>query len=221
MVGFNLGVAHYRDALGGQDPDNAGIIALEDLGTHLLSIHDFQSTMLLALGILFSVLAFYDGFGMDDPYPGYGAVSRKWEEACEEFQQVKKGEVSTLGVLKDQKISRLRGEIDYLANMYSRLPDELQRRRSLATRWEHDMERLQRAANTMVATYREANRRARSSPAPAHFGLPVSMALPDNPVRENLDNGNRPSLEVISDAPTRITREYEAAINGLPTLEEL
>jgi hypothetical protein len=73
----------------------------------------------------------------------------------------------------------------------------------------------------MVATYREANRRARSSPAPAHFGLPVSMALPDNPVRENLDNGNRPSLEVISDAPTRITREYEAAINGLPTLEEL
>jgi hypothetical protein len=221
MLTFNLGVAHYRDALGGQDPDTAGVTALEQLRMHPLSVRDFQSTMLLALGILFSALAFYDGFGMDDSYPGYGAVTRKWEEACEEFQEVKKSELLNLSILRDQKTSRIRAEIDYLANMNSRLPDEIQRRRALAARWEHDMERLERAANTMVATYREANRRVRSSTPPAHFGLPLSMARPDNPVSVDLDEGRKQSLEVISDASTAITREYEAAIKSLPTLEEL
>ncbi len=220
MVSLNLGVAHYRDALGGPDPDSAGATALAELRSHPLSVRDFQSIMLLALGILFSAVAFYDGFGMDDSYPGYGAVTRKWEEACEEFQEVKKHQLLTLGILKDQRISRVRGEIDYLANMNSRLPDEIRRQRALAARWEHDVERLERAANTMVATYREANRRARSSPPPAHFGLPLSIARSDNPVRVDLDNG-RKNLEVISDASTAITREYEAATKSLPTLEEL
>ena len=59
---------------------------------------------------------------------------------------------------------------------------------------------------------------ARSSPPPAYFGLPLSIVRPDNPVRVDL---RKPSLEVISDAPTAITREYEAAIESLPTLEEL
>jgi hypothetical protein len=221
MAGFNLGVAHYRDALGGQDPDSAGTTALEELRTHPLSVRDFQSTILLALGILFSAVAFYDGFGMDDSYPGYGAVTRKWEEACEEFQEVKKSQLVTLGLLRDQKLSRVRGEIDYLANMSSRLPDAIQRRRALAARWEHDIDRLERAANTMVSTYREANRRARTSPPPAHFGMPLSLARPDNPARVNPDNGKTPSLEGLSDASAAITREYEVAIKSLPTLEEL
>ncbi len=218
MLIFNLGVAHYRDALGSQDPDNAGTIALENFRTRPLSVRDFQSTILLALGILFSIVALYDGFGMDDSYPGYGPVTRKWEAACEDFQEVTKTQLLTLATLRDQKIGRIRGEIDYLVNINSRLPDEIQRRRALSARWEHDIERLERAANTMAASYREANRRARSSPPPAYFGLPLSIVRPDNPVRVDL---RKPSLEVISDAPTAITREYEAAIESLPTLEEL
>ena len=87
MLIFNLGVAHYRDALGSQDPDNAGTIALENFRTRPLSVRDFQSTILLALGILFSIVALYDGFGMDDSYLGDGTGHRKWEAACEDFQK--------------------------------------------------------------------------------------------------------------------------------------
>ncbi len=71
----NLLVAHYRDALGGSDPDNAGAAALATWLTNPvnpLKVSGVQSLWLLGIGIAFTIMGLVDGYLFEDPYPGYG-----------------------------------------------------------------------------------------------------------------------------------------------------
>src|SRR5579875_191613 len=219
-VGFNLGVAHYRDALNSDNPDIAGTVALQDLFSHPWRIRDFQSASLLSMGLVFSLIALCDGFATSDPYPGYEAVTRKWEEASKEFHAARQRAEATLTQRKDDALAAVRSEIDYLPVLESRLRDAGRRRADLAERWEREIERLERAANVLAEIYREANRRARTAPAPAHFDMPLEMPRPDNPVTAVALDGDDPP-EDFGPATAAILREYEAAIQSLLTLEEL
>ncbi len=232
---FNLAVAHYRDALGGPDPDNAGIDAVKLFLSNTVAIHDFQSMLLLVLGGVFSAIAFYDGRRMDDPYPGYGPVTRKWEEAGKKFQEARRKEEAALTRLKDDSLARIRQETDYVPSLEGRLRQQIRYLAELAASWEREMENLERAANTLAEIYREANRHARTTPPPAHFGLALKIQRPDNPItRMYVHSDGATAAQITSDlsqtdgaaaqnsAPTAsILHEYVAAIESLPTLEEL
>ena len=105
-LAFNLGVAHYRDALPEDYPSSEEVCyqANEDgvgspeeealclLRTSTFLLSGIKSYWLLAIGLAMCVLAIWDWtFHMDDPYPGYGKRERQrrkkedWLEASRDY----------------------------------------------------------------------------------------------------------------------------------------
>jgi len=117
----NLLVAHYRDALGGSDPDNAGAAALATWLTNPvnpLKVSGVQSLWLLGIGIAFTIMGLVDGYLFEDPYPGYGRFyiehTRRqadyqslYQKSFDELRDVEQKQDSRLADLADEINKRL------------------------------------------------------------------------------------------------------------------
>jgi hypothetical protein len=75
-IALNFGVAHYRDALGGPDPENAATLAWPSLQAQPFHVADINSLLLLVMGISFSVIAMVDGHERTTPTPDMGGSSQ-------------------------------------------------------------------------------------------------------------------------------------------------
>ena len=105
MIIFNLGIAHYRTALVAGETASAFARAIESVRTNPLQIGSYESSMLLIIGVAFSLIAFVDGYGLDDPYPGYGRLARRRDSSLESFREIKAERTETLQKLKDEKLA--------------------------------------------------------------------------------------------------------------------
>lgn len=87
---FNLSVGHirsiYEEGNIGLDsnPWTEGFINFLNSPIGLV---DFTSWVLVFIGILFALIALFDGIRIDDKYPGYGAIVRKLKDVQAELHQ--------------------------------------------------------------------------------------------------------------------------------------
>jgi hypothetical protein len=79
-----LGIAHYRDALV-SGAANAMGLALQSLLTSPFSLQELSSWLLCFVSIAFGVIAVFDGYRTDDPYPGYGKTFRLADDAIQDY----------------------------------------------------------------------------------------------------------------------------------------
>lgn len=84
VLGLALVVAHYREALV-KGLENAESSAFKSLLTTPFNLTEVSSIYLILVGIVFGVIAIFDGYKMDDPYPGYGKEHRKAAEAIQAY----------------------------------------------------------------------------------------------------------------------------------------
>lgn len=175
-IAFNLMVGHYRDALGGPDPDHASIIALNTILAQPFYLASLQSWILFAMGVFFFTIAAADGFKMDDPYPGYGRISRKHEEITRDYMNEKANIVDDLSRTRDQALDSIRTARQNLASHRAELAGVLDQQGKLIHFFEAHENYLNRAVNNLLSVYRNANMRSRTTPVPEHFN--DSYALP-------------------------------------------
>ena len=178
---FNLAVAHYRDALGGDAPQRAAYTALESLLSNPVGIQDFRSWMLFLAGSLFSFAGAYDGLRMDDPYPGYGRIACRQIEIQDLYVEQKQDLMDELQDIRDEAIDKMeaagadiprsRGEYYAVIETRSKLPDVFRRH----------LVYLEQCANELLAQYRTANQKARTTPPPEHFFTDWKTTLPMEP----------------------------------------
>ena len=91
---FNLLVAHYRVQLDKvQDAYDklaeTGKLAFQNLVENTFLIEGFEAWVLLALGLLFAMFAWFEGYLSDDPLREYGHLSREYKEAKNRNTQLK------------------------------------------------------------------------------------------------------------------------------------
>jgi len=120
----NLLVAHYRDALGGSDPDNAGEAALANWLTNPvnpLKVSGVQSLWLLGIGIAFTIMGLVDGYLFEDPYPGYGQFYIEHARRQADYQSLFQNsfdELRDLEQKQDSRLAELADEINKRLNDY-------------------------------------------------------------------------------------------------------
>lgn len=102
-VGF--GIAHFRDALMSEAAEPAKA-AYEALRSGAFP-HDIMSWGLFALSCVFGLIALFDGYVTDDPYPGYGRISRSTQEVVEDYNAELDHLRSELEDLKQEELDRL------------------------------------------------------------------------------------------------------------------
>lgn len=222
LLGLNLAVAHWRDASGAVMTPDAASAAFAAAVAQPFHLRSFQSWGLFLIGGFAGAVAIWEGWNWRDPHPGYGRRAGESEAAVAAFR-----------AQRDYAMERLRGEADAGANrlMEARRTAEtsIAQRPGLAHTAAGLAEDLalyaghvQRACDELATRYREANRRARATPAPAHFDEPLALALtlPALPPLK-APAAPRPIAGRLAQAIDAITEAHAQAARSIPALSEL
>jgi hypothetical protein len=226
-LGLNLALAHYREVAGLLVAD-AGHDVLVRLRTAPLAIADVKSWLFFGLGILCSLIAFADAFLIFDPYPGYGAMEKRRAAAHDAYIRRKNDLIAKLLEIRDDAIEILeeanrdlsirRGEHDTILEGRARLV------RLFAAHQSH----LDRAANALLAVYREADKRARTTPPPPRFAtaymlekFPIENELLETSARDDLRRSIAESQAVLVAQVGAIHTEFEQAFASYREIDDL
>ena len=132
-------------------------------------IADMMSFVLLGIGLLLSLLAFYKGYTFDDRYPGHGAKDRAMRMA----QRVELDRQDTLRQKVKNFLHHRRGEVQaavhepaQLINRAASRTAELQQAQGLLS---SQAGAVQRDFSLVLGAYRDANAAVRATTPPAYF----------------------------------------------------
>lgn len=165
---FNLTVAHYRDLLAEQ-PQHAAAQALQRLAEQPLLLSDLNSWLLFLIGVLFALVAAYDGYKSDDPYPGYGSRQRRMFDIEAYYEAECRRLGAQVADLRRSYLDELTTLSVQVQDLYPHLFHLSEQKRALIERHRHCLNDLIAAGDALIHRYRQANRIARSTPPPAFF----------------------------------------------------
>jgi hypothetical protein len=226
-VGLNLTLAHYREAAGSFVSD-AGQAVLVRLRTDPLGITDVKSWLFFSIGMLCSLIAFGDSYLIFDPYPGYGMLEKRRAAAYDAYIQRKNELIAALLAIRDQAIEILEEANRDLSIRRSEYDAILESRTRLVRLFEAHQTHLDRTANALLSTYREANRRSRKTPPPPRFAVPYALEkistehelLPIS-ARDDLRRSIAESQAVLVDQVGAIHDEFERAFATYREIDDL
>ena len=170
ILAYNLLVSHYRIALS-VDPAHALALAGPSLlATPFLIASHLEALMLFLLGLFASAVAMLDGYTLfDDRYPGFGKIDRRYRDKLKAYDEVKRQFRRTIEAVVtkasreiDRRLTKLGRKADVATRVMTKGMRCLSRAQEAADQVARECERLLR-------TYREENKRVRSTPAPPHF----------------------------------------------------
>lgn len=169
-IGFNLFVAHYRNALGGELPELAGITAWKTFTSDPSNLGDFKSVMFFLFGLGFLGLATLDWIRMDEFYPGYGRITRKYNEAQGAYSEFHRWLVQErLQSLRNATNDIIAGHLSKVAEDATEDSKVLGRMAKLNTDLETHGGNIHSSINQLLQIYREANKANRKTAPPAFF----------------------------------------------------
>ncbi|WFU62681.1 YrzE family protein [Bradyrhizobium brasilense] len=171
---LNLTLAHLREV-----PPTLGIEPGQEVLKHVLTapfdLTDVMSWLLFGVGFMFSLIAMVDGLTFFDPHVGYAGLERRWNDASLNFTNTKAELIERLRSIRDDASEAMNDAARDLTVRRSELDALLQARSRLAQRFVEHQAQIERACNALLQTYREANRRARSTDAPSYFDRPYKL----------------------------------------------
>jgi hypothetical protein len=226
-VGLNLTLAHYREAAGSLVSD-AGHEVLVRLRTAPLAIADIKSWLFFGIGLLCSLIAFGDSYLIFDPYPGYGMLEKRRASAYEAYIRRKNELIAALLEIRDEAIEILEDANRDLAIRRSEHDAILEGRSRVIRLFEAHQTHLDRTANALLSTYREANKRTRATPPPPRFAVPYALEripvdLEQAPVsaRDDLRRSIADSQAVLVEQVRAIHAEFERAFASYREIDDL
>jgi hypothetical protein len=227
MLVLNLGVAHYRTALVlSTDSSAAFQIAVHRLSRTPLQIGSFESLMLLIVGIFFSLIAFADGYHLDDPYPGYGRLARRREACLEQFRDAKADFIDSLKDSKDAMLQEVQENSTIVERRRLDFGEVREKLESLEKQFKQYLDLLEQVGNEVLKTYREANQNARTTPRPAHFTDLWAMLRPDLGDGTIVDTDafekeSELTVQKLAAGGENIIRFFEEAVKSFETIQDL
>jgi hypothetical protein len=226
-VTLNLTLAHYREAAGSLVSD-AGQEVLVRLRTNPLGIADVKSWLFFGIGMMCSLIAFGDSYLLFDPYPGYGLLEKRRSAAYEAYIARKNELIALLLSIRDDAIEILEEANRDLSVRRGEYDAILESRTRLMRLFETHQTHLDRTANALLSTYREANRRSRSTPPPPRFAVPyvlekIPIEHEQLPVaaREDLRHSIKESQGVLVEQVQAIHAEFEKAFASYREIDDL
>ena len=226
IAALNLGTAHFRDALGSNEWRLATIEALGRLQETPFRMETLETWGIVLLGAIVSIIAFVKARGKDDPYPGYGEMQRRWERARAKYVNEVSEAVDELTELRDEAIDALRQEKTEVLNGLRATGTIFEARRSLIKNFMVFLENVERSTNGLLSVYRDENRAARSTPAPAHFNEPFRfekspIAEPQESAPETAQHEMKKLEVVVDGAIETILGRYGEAVAAFEALADI
>ena len=219
---FNLLVAHYRETAG-IITEIAGFIVDEFL-VNPIGLNDFQSWVLFGIGFLFALIALIDSLTLDDLYPFYGALDRKYERLRLEYKNLRSRLIDELDHSRNDVIDQIkeaRTELDRHDNeRRTVLIHSADEQRAFRKFVDH----LNYQCNQLLDIYRSVNANSRKTSAPERYGKRYDLGVTPADERslekpESVDTSRFQNN--LQDLVNEFYSEFDQAVRTYPQLAEI
>ena len=166
-----------------------------------MQVKDQMSFVLLILGIILSIVAFWKGYTLDDKYPDYGRKDRKHRKLLADehrLQELTRQKVKELLHQRKAIVHAAIQEPSTQAGMIAKRIADLQHAKTL---FESQAAAIDREFAMVVEAYRHANVAVRVTPAPQYFKEKASIALRAD--SSGYERVNRELVEVQTEIKSR------------------
>lgn len=223
---LNLTLAHLRE----MPPKLNGEVG-QDVLHRLLSapfdLTDVNSWVFISIGLVFSLVAMADGLTFFDPYIGYAGLERRWNDASKQFTDLKSDLIERLRDIREDATAVMNEASNDLSKRRADYDSILQGRSRLGQRFTQQQNQIEAAGRSLLGLYREANRKARSTPAPASFDRPFVLeriahanAEPDSGARERLRQMIDETQGLLKDQIKAINEAFERAMRSYREIDQ-
>ncbi|MGO6982524.1 hypothetical protein [Rhizobium leguminosarum] len=223
----NLTLAHYRE-LSETLLSGAGAEAISRVWNAPFGLTELNSWVLFAVGLLFSVLAFIDGCYLTDPYPGFAGVRKRLDSARKHYIDRKLDLIDNLRDIRDDHNEKIEEILRDLSSRRQECAAIIAHRTRTTGLFAEYQSNLERTANALLTTYRDANRAARSEHEPAYFSTPYKLERLTPVLRTSeewddavLSGRIQAAQSELSEQIRRIGAEFEAAVENYHKLDNL
>lgn len=204
-LGFNLLVGHVREALQ-VAPDTAMTIARDTFVTSPLGLSQADSWVLVAIGLVLSILAMVDGLRWDDPYPGYGDAHRKLVLTREDLEHWKSAWREGAIAQRDHHLGRIEALLRDVRRDVVALERTLQTKTLLLQNVRGFSAHYEESCNALIRLYRDHNIGFREEPPPPYFSRTWKLRL-----SERLSDSTDSDRERLREARTAVGQADSAA----------
>lgn len=168
---FAFYIAHYRYALSHSSldapvPDNI----LTSVATQPFQpFQQLESLLLFIIALLIGIFAVARGAHWDDPYPGYGPRHRRMQEARERSQEIAQRLAADVDAAKDDADDAMNEVAVKSTSAVGALRQAIAKTQDNAAIWDFTAAEILTEGREAIEIYRDANRAARTTKAPAYF----------------------------------------------------
>ena len=226
---LNLTLSHLREIPPAVAvSDNVGQEVLHRLLTAPYGLTDINSWILFTIGFIFSLIAMADGLLFFDPYIGYAGLERRWVDATRQFATARSELIERLRDIREDATETMNEAARDLSVRRSEYDALLQGRSRLAQRFDHHQNQIEQTCRALLEIYREANRKARSTPAPDYFTKAYAVPRisytggePDTSARDNLRQMIADTQELLNQQIKAIHEAFDNAVRTYREIDEL
>lgn len=217
--------AHLRDATAGVGEERAMSVAIQSLTNAPWQLSSLESFYLFGLGMLFAFLALWKGYTFDDPFPGYGAYWRQFNDARDTYIEEHAKLFDDLETIKEDTLENLDSGIKTLPGLPQQAQSIRAYRDATIAKFRAYESAVQTAANELLSRYRQRNQSARTTPAPHHFKQSWNMPetfLERTEVQALIREPDTPpvnlqlALHEINELLNKVILEYEKLLEQYP-----
>lgn len=168
LVTFGLFVGHYRDALQ-LSADEASVIGLNTFLENPLGLKDMMSWILFLITVGVGLAALFDGLYFTDPYPGYAAKTKKFNEARKRWEEFYTTVIEAMNEHQDEYLKKFNTSLERSQNALADVKANFLDKEQILNRYSNAHKNAQKAIRNIVGQYRYANEMARTTPSPDYF----------------------------------------------------
>lgn len=174
-VTINLALAHYRELAEVSRLAEASGEVMVRLASDPFTLTQLSSWTLFGVGLLFSIIAFFDGLFWTDPYPGFANVQKRLNSARDEYTTQTEDLVDSLRDVRDDHNAKVDEIIRELSQRRREAAAIIKHRDRTIKLFREHQNHLERTANELLTFYHDANRKARTEAEPPHFSEAYKM----------------------------------------------
>ena len=232
MFATNLILAWIRTQATGFAENNQTITsALQDIRLNELlpALANVESMILFAVGMACCTILTFDFWNMDDPFPGFGKISREYKSKIDHYADLKSDVIDELHEIQKEAYA----ELEQIHNEVSSLSEQADTIIEAEDRWRRlhvaHLDHLEDAGRQLIGTYRVSNMSARKTEEPGYFKENWSLKR----YADNAADGHflaiaksiQTELKSLGKSQTacvkRITAAYDEALAEYKTIEQL
>jgi hypothetical protein len=175
LIWFQLAVGHYRMALAGGTPELAVSQAMTHLTHEPLTISDFHTWLLMAVGVLCAIGAVIAGYTSDDPVMRYGAVTRHGKAAEAAYQGLKEQYVFGIHAIVELQLNAVESRMADAKAALTTYRASVAEAKHVGRNYMMACAALADACIALQQRYCAINSTVRTTPSPAYFAEPSSL----------------------------------------------